>query len=57
MALSIAEIKDAAVAIAGQVKRTPSIDAPRLADPGRRRVVLKLEPAIHHGSFKDRGAL
>jgi threonine dehydratase len=58
MAVSIAEIRDAAGAIAGQVKRTPSIDAPRLAEMvGAERVVLKLESEQYTGSFKDRGAL
>jgi threonine dehydratase len=58
MAVSIAEIKDAAGAIAGQVKRTPSVDAPRLAElVGAERMVLKLESQQFTGSFKDRGAL
>jgi threonine dehydratase len=58
MAVSIAEIRDAAGAIAGQVKRTPSVDAPRLAELiGAERVVLKLESEQYTGSFKDRGAL
>jgi threonine dehydratase len=58
MAVSIAEIRDAAGAIAGQVKRTPSIDAPRLAElVGAERIVLKLESQQFTGSFKDRGAL
>jgi threonine dehydratase len=58
MAVSIAEIRDAAGAIAGQVKRTPSVDAPRLAElVGAERVVLKLENQQYTGSFKDRGAL
>jgi threonine dehydratase len=58
MAVSIAEIRDAAGAIAGQVKRTPSVDAPRLAELiGAERVVLKLESQQYTGSFKDRGAL
>jgi len=58
MAVSVAEIRDAAGAIAGQVKRTPSVDAPRLAEVlGAERVVLKLESQQYTGSFKDRGAL
>jgi threonine dehydratase len=58
MAVSIAEIRDAAGAIAGRVKRTPSVDAPRLAElVGAERVVLKLESQQYTGSFKDRGAL
>lgn len=58
MAVSIAEIRDAAGAIAGHVKRTPSVDAPRLAElVGAERVVLKLEGQQYTGSFKDRGAL
>jgi threonine dehydratase len=58
MAVSIAEIRDAAGAIASQVKRTPSVDAPRLAElVGAERVVLKLENQQYTGSFKDRGAL
>jgi threonine dehydratase len=58
MTVSIAEIRDAAGAIAGQVKRTPSVDAPRLAELiGAERVVLKLESEQYTGSFKDRGAL
>ncbi len=58
MPVSLAEIKDAAGAIAGQVKRTPSVDAPRLAELiGAERVVLKLESQQYTGSFKDRGAL
>src|SRR5918911_2879414 len=58
MTVSVAEIRDAAGAIAGQVKRTPSVDAPRLAElVGAERVVLKLESQQYTGSFKDRGAL
>jgi threonine dehydratase len=58
MAVSIAGIRDAAGAIAGQVKRTPSVEAPRLAElVGAERVVLKLESQQYTGSFKDRGAL
>jgi threonine dehydratase len=58
MAVSVAAIRDAAGAIAGQVKRTPSVDAPRLAEVlGAERVVLKLESQQYTGSFKDRGAL
>ncbi|MCI0430611.1 MAG: threonine ammonia-lyase [Rhodospirillales bacterium] len=58
MAVSIADIRDAAGSIAGQVKRTPSVDAPRLAELiGADRVVLKLESEQYTGSFKDRGAL
>jgi len=58
MAVSIAEIRDAAGAIAGRVKRTPSVDAPRLAElVGAERIVLKLENQQYTGSFKDRGAL
>ena len=58
MAVSIAEIRDAAGAIAGRVKRTPSVDAPRLAElVGAERIVLKLESQQYTGSFKDRGAL
>ncbi len=58
MAISIAEIKAAAASIAGQVKRTPSVDAPRLAElVGAERIVLKLENQQYTGSFKDRGAL
>ena len=58
MAVSIADIKDAAGVIAGQVKRTPSVDSPRLAElVGAEQVVLKLENQQYTGSFKDRGAL
>src|SRR6185503_17606514 len=58
MAVSIPEIRDAAGAIAGRVKRTPSVDAPRLAElVGAERIVLKLENQQYTGSFKDRGAL
>jgi len=58
MGVTIADIKDAAGTIAGQVKRTPSVDAPRLAElVGAERVVLKLESLQYTGSFKDRGAI
>jgi threonine dehydratase len=58
MGVSLADIKDAAGIIQGQVKRTPSVEAPRLAElVGAERIVLKLESQQYTGSFKDRGAL
>src|SRR5215475_5681069 len=58
MGVSLADIKAAAETIEGQVERTPSVEAPRLAELiGAKRIVLKLESQQYTGSFKDRGAL
>src|SRR5262245_35293368 len=58
MGVSLADIKAAAETIEGQVERTPSVEAPRLAELiGAKRIVLTLESQQYTGSFKDRGAL
>jgi len=57
LSVSIDDIRRAATTIAGQVVRTPAVDAPRLAAAtGARQIVLKLESLQFTGSFKDRGA-
>lgn len=58
MTVSLEDIRAAAVAIAGQVVRTPAVNAPRVAEAlGAATVLLKLENQQYTGSFKDRGAL
>jgi threonine dehydratase len=50
-------IRDAAVAIAGAVARTPLIAAPALSELAGADIHLKLETIHRTGSFKERGAL
>ncbi|MBC7953025.1 MAG: threonine ammonia-lyase [Rhodospirillaceae bacterium] len=58
MSITLADIQSAAVSIAGSVVRTPSVNAPALADIlSAGQVVLKLENQQLSGSFKARGAL
>jgi threonine dehydratase len=55
--LTIAEIRAAAAAIAGEVLRTPSVASPALSALTGAEIVLKLETLHPTGSFKERGAL
>jgi threonine dehydratase len=58
MSVSIEDIRVAAAAIRGEVVRTPSVPARRIAESiGAAAVLLKLENQQYTGSFKDRGAL
>ena len=58
MTVTIDDIRAAGRLIAGQVIRTPSVEASRLAElVGASQIVLKLENQQYTGSFKDRGAL
>jgi threonine dehydratase len=58
MAVTLDDIRAAARLLAGQIVRTPSVPARRLAEAsGAASVVLKLENLQYTGSFKDRGAL
>jgi threonine dehydratase len=58
MAVILDDIRAAARLLAGQIVRTPSVPARRLAEAsGAASVVLKLENLQYTGSFKDRGAL
>ena len=56
-AVSLADIRAAAAAIAGAVLRTPAISAPALTELAGAEIVLKLETVHPTGSFKERGAL
>jgi threonine dehydratase len=51
------DIRDAAVAIAGAIARTPAIAAPALSELTGVDIWLKLETLHRTGSFKERGAL
>ena len=51
------DIRDAAVAIAGAVARTPATAAPALSELTGIDICLKLETLHRTGSFKERGAL
>jgi threonine dehydratase len=55
--VTIADIREAEVAIAGAVARTPMIRAAALSDLAGCEVYLKLETLQATGSFKERGAL
>jgi threonine dehydratase len=55
--VTIADIRAAAAAIAGEVMRTPTIAAPALSALTGAEVFLKLETLHPTGSFKERGAL
>ncbi len=55
--VSLADIRAAAAAIAGEVLRTPAVEAPALSKLTGAEIVLKLETLHPTGSFKERGAL
>jgi threonine dehydratase len=55
--VTIADIRNAAGAIAGAVARTPTIAAPALSALCGCEIYLKLETLHRTGSFKERGAL
>ncbi|HZS85563.1 MAG TPA: threonine ammonia-lyase [Stellaceae bacterium] len=55
--VSLAEIRAAAAAIAGEVLRTPAVPAPALSKLTGADIVVKLETLHPTGSFKERGAL
>jgi threonine dehydratase len=55
--VSLAEIRQAAGAIAGAVLRTPTLRSPALSSLIAGEVILKLEMLHPTGSFKERGAL
>ncbi|GIK96693.1 MAG: threonine ammonia-lyase [Alphaproteobacteria bacterium] len=58
MTVTIDGIRAAAALLEGQVVRTPTVRAGRLAEAlGAAELVLKLENQQYTGSFKDRGAL
>ncbi len=57
LSVSLAEIREAAANIAGEVLRTPSIAAPALSALVGAELILKLETLHPTGSFKERGAL
>jgi threonine dehydratase len=57
MPVTLAEIRDAAAAIAGAVAHTPLIAAPALSELAGAEIHLKLETLHRTGSFKERGAL
>ena len=55
--VSIADIRNAAAAIAGAVAHTPTVYAPALSELVGAEIWLKLETLHRTGSFKERGAL
>jgi threonine dehydratase len=55
--VTIADIRNAAAAIAGAVARTPTIPAAALSTGAGAEIYLKLETLHRTGSFKERGAL
>jgi threonine dehydratase len=55
--VTIADIRDAAAAIAGAVAQTPTVAAPVLSELVGAEIYLKLETLHRTGSFKERGAL
>src|SRR5579859_5406162 len=55
--VTLADIRDAAATIAGEVLRTPAVAAPALSALTGAEIVLKLETLHPTGSFKERGAL
>jgi threonine dehydratase len=58
VSVTLDDVRAAAGRLAGQVVRTPSVPARRLAEAsGAAAVMLKLENLQYTGSFKDRGAL
>ena len=55
--VTIADIRDAAAAIAGAIAHTPTLAAPALSELAGCDIHLKLETLHRTGSFKERGAL
>ncbi|HVB17398.1 MAG TPA: threonine ammonia-lyase [Stellaceae bacterium] len=55
--VTIADIRNAAAAIAGQVAKTPTVRAAALSELAGCEVFFKLETLHPTGSFKERGAL
>ncbi len=55
--VTIAEIRNAAAAIAGAVVRTPTVLTPAISAMAGCTAFLKLETLQATGSFKERGAL
>ena len=55
--VNLAQIREAAAAIAGAVAATPTIAAPSLSELAGAEIFLKLETLQRTGSFKERGAL
>jgi threonine dehydratase len=55
--VSLADVRNAAANIAGEVLRTPAVAAPALSALTGADIVLKLETLHPTGSFKERGAL
>ncbi len=55
--VTIADIRQAAAAIAGAVRAPPTIAAPALSELAGAEIYLKLETLHRTGSFKERGAL
>jgi threonine dehydratase len=55
--VTLADIRQAAATIDGEVLRTPAIAAPALSALTGAEIVLKLETLHPTGSFKERGAL
>lgn len=56
-AVTVGDVRSAAVRIAGAISVTPCRDAPRLTDAVGVDIRLKLEQLQFTGSFKERGAL
>jgi len=56
LAISAADVRAAALLIAGKVVRTPLLEFPSLNERAGRRVLVKFEGAQYTGSFKFRGA-
>jgi threonine dehydratase len=56
MSVTLEDIEAAGLALAGEVLRTPLIEAPSLSRACGTEVLLKLECLQHTGSFKTRGA-
>lgn len=55
--VTVEHVRDAAVAIAGAIARTPAISAAALSELAGVAIHLKLETMHRTGSFKERGAL
>lgn len=56
LAISAADVRDAAILIAGKAVRTPLLEFSALNERAGRRVLVKFEGAQRTGSFKFRGA-
>lgn len=55
--LGLDEVRSAAASLAGQILRTPALEAPKLSALADARVFIKYENLQATGSFKERGAL